>query len=276
MGAPGVRGNAEVQVAKNTRFQSSSDLSDMMHLNVGGQEKIRISRSALTQCEGSRMASDFSRSGEKSMPKDEDGRIFVSFSPTIFIPLVEHLRTRHIEAVQAQPTRGQASARQSPPPPPFANPRLEDEYVDMLRYYGVLDWVYRQRSVEFQVRIDDYDYSVLPAQPPDMGQVLNEMRDFTVTVPRGWQVLTDADENFDQVIWELTKRCWGTSVLITKQALGNYEGYHTQLSQTGIAGSKVAHGEAPARWFQSVTDAGRKLKFGNASCRVVIFSRATT
>merc|ERR1719269_144756 len=62
----------------------------------------------------------------------------------------------------------------------------------MLRYYGVLDWVYGQRPVNFQVRVGCYDYSVLPPQPPDMGQALNEMRNFAVTVPRGWQVLTPA------------------------------------------------------------------------------------
>lgn len=269
------RGDSPMSVAAEEASPNlSADLPDMVHLNVGGQAQVKISRAALTQCEGSRLALEFGPAGgEADLQKDADGHILIDFVPSVFLPLVDHLRMRHIEAfhLQQAQVQGQAPARQPLLPPlPLADPHLDHQFVEMLQYYGVLDWVYRQRPVDFKVRLGDYVYSVLPAQPPDMGQVLNEMRGFTVTVPRGWQVLNSLDDGFDRVIWELTKRCWGTSVLIAQEALGNYAGYRTPLSPNGVAGSV----EAPARWFENVSEGGSKLRFGGLSSRVVIRSRA--
>lgn len=252
--------------------------SDMVRLNIGGQAQIEVSREALTQCRGSRLSSDFSR--PEQLQKDENGHIIVEFSPEVFMPLVEHLCLRQtMEAFQKQHVHSssQVPVRTPAPPAPLSDPILDDQFVDMLRYYGVLDWVYGQRPVNFQVRVGSYDYSVLPPQPPDMGQALNEMRNFAVTVPRGWQVLNTSDDGFDRIIWELTKKCWGTSTLIARDGFGDYAGFRTPLAQRGNAASRLEHGESPARWFDDVSHAGTQLRFANVqvSCRLVIRSRVT-
>jgi len=234
---------------------------DIIVLNVGGQERLSVTRGALTQCPGSALADAFNGRAA-ALPKDPEGSTFINFAPQIFVPLVEHLRMRYIQV---------PGSRVLPPPPPFPDPVLDEQFVTMLYHFGVLDWVYRQRPVEFQVTIGDYHYSVLPPQPPTMAQTLSEMRGLTVTVPRGWQVLDSSVDGFENVMWELTSKAWGCAELVVAQGRGiGYVGYRTRLSQRGSAGSKV---EEHFPWFEKMEEGGRKLKFTSASYRLIIRSR---
>jgi hypothetical protein len=116
--------------ASGSSVRYSAEVSDILYLNVGGQERIKIERAALTQCEGSRLASEFCRGAEKRLPKDNEGCVRIDFSPAVFVPLVDHLRLRHVEALQTQQARGQAIPRQlQPPPPPFPDANLDEEFV---------------------------------------------------------------------------------------------------------------------------------------------------
>merc|ERR1719277_187862 len=140
-----------------------SERSQAVALNVGGVAQLSVSRRTFTQCEDSMLAASFG--GNWDLPTDPEGRVFVDFSPDVFLPLVEHLRQRRIEDPMGAPT---------PPPPPFADSVTDERFLDMLRHYGVLDWVYRQQPVQHQVRIGEYSYAVLPPQPPETARTLNE------------------------------------------------------------------------------------------------------
>lgn len=232
---------------------------DVVHLNVGGEVRLSVLRATLTQCEGSKLAEAFNGRGA-ALPQDVDGNAFVNFAPQIFVPLVDHLRIRY--------TQGPGIA----PPAALPDPTLDENFVAMCRHFGILDWVYQQQPVEFQVTIGEYNYSVLPPQPPTMGQSLSEMRGLTVTVPRGWQVLSAGADNFDRAILELTRQGWGAAELVVAKAHGiGYWGYRTRLSQRGMYGSKV---EEHFPWFDSISEGGRKVRFASAGYRLVIVSSA--
>lgn len=240
-------------------LQDGSD--DIVVLNVGGQEKLSVTRGALTQCPGSALADAFN-GRRPTLPKDTEGSTFIDFAPQIFLPLVEHLRLRYVQV---------PGSTVLPPPAPLPDAVLDEQFVAMLHHFGVLDWVYRQRPVEFQVTIGDYHYSVLPPQPPTMAQTLSDMRGLTVTVPRGWEVLDSGVEGFENIIWEMTSNSWGCADLIVAQGRGfGHVGYRTRLDPGGSVGSKV---EEFFPWFETSADGGRQLKFTSDSYRLIIRSR---
>lgn len=242
---------------------------DVVALNVGGEARVSVTRSTLTQCQGSMLAAAFS--GRWDLRKDDNGEIFIDCSPKLFLPLVEHLRQRAKEKPDKPPAL---------PPPCFEDPVADEQFVDMLRYYGVLDWVYRQRPVEIQVEKGDYCYSVLPPVPQDTNKALIEMRGMHVVIPRGWYVLGVADANFDEALKELTRHPFGCGVFVMHDKPGGesnytssssrYCGYRTCLSTSGDAGSKF---ETPPRWFEWVSGDGREMRFAGSSYRLVICRR---
>lgn len=234
--------------------------SDELRLNLRGR-CITIPRLVLTQCKESKLAEDFS--SLELLQKDAFGEIPLDFSPDIFEHLVDHLKRRFTEPSTL-------------PPPPLSNPTLDDEFVDLLRYYGMLEWVHRQSPVKFQLRIGQYDYSVLPPQPPDMGQDLHEMRGHTITIPRGWKILGTSDDGFEKAISKLTAKGWGTSLLLASDEDYGFAGYRTPLSRSGLAGSRLNPEEVTANWFDTVSEDRRSLKFASGSYRLVVRSRART
>jgi hypothetical protein len=233
--------------------------SDELRLNVRGRS-IPINRSVLIQCKESKLAEDFARL--ESLRKDAFGEIPIEFPPDIFEPLVDHLKKRFTDS-------------ETSPPPPLSNPTLDDDFIDMLRYYGMLEWVYRQSPVKFQLRIGQYDYAVLPPQPPDMGQDLYEMREQTITVPRGWKILDTSDDGFEKAISKMTSKSWGTTSLLASDEDYGFAGYRTPLSRTGMAGSRVNPDEVTTAWFDTISRDRRQLRFASGSYRLVIRSRAS-
>jgi len=240
-----------------------TETSEMVTLNVGGEANVAVTRSTLTQCEDSMLAAAFSGRWEE-LPQDSGGRVYVDFAPILFLPLLEHLKARRRE----EP--GGAIVQ---PPASFEDPLRDEQFIDMLRHYRMLDWVYRQAPVEHQLTIGDFQYSVLPPQSPDTSTALTDMRGVEVTVPRGWQVLQHSAMYFELVIRELTKHGWGAGLLLVRcdDTDDGFDGYRTRLSTSGAAGSRFTD---PPKWFQVVNGRGRTFKFAGSSYRLVIRSQA--
>ena len=68
---------------------------DIINLNVGGVN-ITTTRSTLCQVEGSFLASMFSGRWEKSLARDENGRVFFDFNPQYFAFILDYLRAKKI------------------------------------------------------------------------------------------------------------------------------------------------------------------------------------
>ena len=83
----------ETEKLRMKAFEVSDD--DIINLNVGG-ENITTKRSTLCQIEGSLLASMFSGREEKSLGRDENGRIFFDFNPQYFIFILDYLRAKKI------------------------------------------------------------------------------------------------------------------------------------------------------------------------------------
>eukprot|EP00929_Paragymnodinium_shiwhaense_P014530 TRINITY_DN122445_c0_g1_i1.p1 TRINITY_DN122445_c0_g1~~TRINITY_DN122445_c0_g1_i1.p1 ORF type:complete len:351 (+),score=75.74 TRINITY_DN122445_c0_g1_i1:88-1140(+) len=66
--------------------------SDLVGLNFGGQAVITVKRSLLLQCEDSFLAAMFSGRHEDSLDRDALGNVFLDYSPTVMLPLIEYLR----------------------------------------------------------------------------------------------------------------------------------------------------------------------------------------
>lgn len=242
---------------------TGAELDDAVSLNLGGEAHIMVLRSTLTQCEDSMLAAAFS--GRWDLPKDSDGSVFVDFEPSLFVPLVQHMRMRRIED-PSDPT----------PPPCLETPQLEARFQRMLKYYGLEEFIYRDRggghpdAVHHQVCIGDRSYAVLPPQSPDEAVASGDMSCQTVTVPRGWEVLSTEVEGFEDIIRQLACRTWGALRLCCENARGEgFSSYLTRLHGGGTAGTRWS---GDARMLQAVhTSVGRQFRFSSAcSARLVI------
>mmetsp|Transcript_56437 Transcript_56437/g.177253 ORF Transcript_56437/g.177253 Transcript_56437/m.177253 type:complete len:340 (-) Transcript_56437:68-1087(-) len=234
-------------------------LADMVTLNLGGEAHITVLRSTLTQCEDSMLAAAFS--GRWELPKDDAGNVFVNFEPTLFLPLVQHLRMRQIEAPE-DPT----------PPPTFNAHEQEACFRRMLRYYTLEDWVYRCQTpeeIQYTMHIDDHTYAVLPPQDPEETVAFGDMSCQTVAVPRGWEVLQTDVEEFDCIIADLASHGWGALRLCCLNPGGGFSSYLTRLHGGGTAGTRWS---GDARLLQPVgAPDSRQYRFSSAcSARLVV------
>jgi len=235
------------------------ELAEMVSLNLGGEASITVLRSTLTQCEDSMLSAAFS--GRWELPRDDVGNVFVNFEPSLFLPLVQHLRMRQIEAPE-----------DPAPPPSFDSPELEGCFRRMLRYYGLEDWVYRTylpEELQYQLHIDGHTYAVLPPQDPDETVAFGDMSCQTVTVPRGWEVLHTDVEDFNEIIAGLASHGWGALRLCCQNPGGSFSSYLTRLHGGGTAGTRWS---GDARLLQPVgPPESRQFRFANAcSARLVI------
>lgn len=244
---------------------SGSEISDMVSLNLGGEAKITVLRSTLTQCEDSMLAAAFS--GRWDMPKDDAGSVFIDFEPEIFMPLVHYLRMRRIEGPQDRAV-----------PPSLGDAELEARFHRMLRFYGLQEWVYRDSQLDVlqhQVGIGDDFYSVLPPKEPEETVAFGDMSCQTVTVPHGWEVLQTDVEGFEAIIRNLANHGWGALRLCCQNPTGNFSSYLTRLHGGGTAGTRWS---GDARLVQPVgARESRQFRFSSAcSARLVIRMPATS
>jgi len=149
--------------------------------------------------------------------------------------------------------------------------------MELLEQFGMQGWVYQDFAQNLQVdsllAYRGRRYAVLPPAGPEEATVLLDMYDVVVTVPPGWEVLNTGRQNFNDVIGELSKRGWGTSLLCVKNAEGGFSSYRTMLyTHGGPAGTRVSN---DSRVLQAVEDGSHceKFKFSKGmvlSGRVVI------
>ena len=99
---------------------------DIINLNVGG-EKITTKRSTLCQVQGSLLASMFSGRWEKSLARDENGRIFFDFNPQYFVFILDYLRAKKI------------STPENPAPLPKVPEEQVKNFNNLVEYLGLSD-----------------------------------------------------------------------------------------------------------------------------------------
>lgn len=125
--------------------------------------------------------------------------------------------------------------------------------------------------VPFSFNIDGYWYAVLPLSSPGESNVLQDMFGVTVTLPRGWEVLSTKIDGFEDVIAELTKHGWGTSLLCVQNEFDGFSSFRTRLYTHGSdVGSLLA---AESRVLQLAFGGGREFQFSKGmvlSGRLVI------
>jgi hypothetical protein len=67
--------------------------SDVLTLDIGGEKIVKTLRSTLTCASRSKLAEMFSGRWDGSQPKDQDGYFFIDYKPSIFLPLLDFLRS---------------------------------------------------------------------------------------------------------------------------------------------------------------------------------------
>ncbi|CAJ1410464.1 unnamed protein product [Effrenium voratum] len=87
------------------------------------------------------------------------------------------------------------------------------------------------------------DYAVLPPKRPDE-QDRERLKNCTVAVPEGWELLSTSAQNFSSVVEELTKHKWGSPLLAVQcQSQPRlFATYRTLLSTSGNPGSRPEEG----------------------------------
>merc|ERR1719245_1825361 len=122
--------------------------SDVVGLNFGGEQVVRVKRSILLQFAGSMLASMFSGRYEDQLDWDEHGNVFLDYSAGIMMPLVEFLRLR----------RDVGGAEQVPVPE--IEGQKQEAWMAMLTFFGLKDALYPTsttafRGVHLDVKIAD-------------------------------------------------------------------------------------------------------------------------
>jgi len=136
-------------------------------------------------------------------------------------------------------------------------------FRDLLDKFGLQGWIYQDIAQNLQVdsllAYRGRRYAVLPPTSPAEATVLLDMYDMAVTVPPGWEVLDTGHRNFDEVIGELSKHGWGTSLLCVKNANDGFSSYRTTLyTHGGPAGSLVS---SDSKVLQAIDDGGRPERY---------------
>lgn len=177
------------------------------------------------------------------------GRVLVDFRPSALVPFLERLANdeRLMNGLPMVGESGQCAKR----------------LLELLDRFGLQGWLYQDIAqnlkVESLLAYRGRRYAVLPAAEPDEAAVLLDMYDMGVTVPPGWEVLTSEHQGFSEIIGELSKHGWGTSLLCVKNAGGSFSSYRTVLyTHGGPAGTRVS---SDSRVLQAIDEGGRCEKF---------------
>lgn len=190
------------------------------------------------------------------------GRVLVDFKPSALIPFLQRLGGDGNQVGEGV--------------------ECEQRLLQLLDKFGLQGWVYQDivqnLQVESLLAYRGRRYAVLPAAAPEEKAVLLDMYDVAVTVPPGWEVVNTELPAFPEIIGELSKHGWGTSLLCVKNAEGGFSSYRTVLyTHGGPAGTRVSN---DSRVLQAIDEGGRceKYKFSKGmvlSGRVVICASST-
>eukprot|EP00746_Dinoflagellata_sp_MGD_P059649 gnl/MRDRNA2_/MRDRNA2_25425_c0_seq1.p2 gnl/MRDRNA2_/MRDRNA2_25425_c0~~gnl/MRDRNA2_/MRDRNA2_25425_c0_seq1.p2 ORF type:complete len:153 (-),score=23.63 gnl/MRDRNA2_/MRDRNA2_25425_c0_seq1:105-563(-) len=108
-------------------MSEGTQMQDVLQLNVGGMQLCAATRQTLCAIPDSMLSSKFSGRWDGQLNRDKDGRIFVDFSPDIFMPLLDWLSNKSIED-PSDPT----------PAPTIPNDKRVS-YLQMCKYFGIPD-----------------------------------------------------------------------------------------------------------------------------------------
>lgn len=247
---------------------------DVVSLNVGGEAIAAVARSVLLQVKGSMLADRFRASMD--LGRDSDGNIFVDFQPDIFLPMLEHLRRRFAESP--------GSLASTPDVPDDAN--ILRRFRDMLRYYGVRDWVYRAMplSPELCTQVGISKFSCLPPEyavfgGASQGEALANTSAGTVALPTGWDMVSTTSEDFENVVTQCLIRFRKASRLVVLRAGGGFDAYHVaglSGASASICGSAPPHVDENVNWVEEVgagVEAQRRFKLTLPSAALLIQAR---
>jgi len=174
------------------------------------------------------------------------GRVLVDFRPACFASLLK--QADESEEDWRKPLHEQSDSAR---------------FRDLLEKFGFEGWIYQDIAQNLQVDSllahRGRRYAVLPPAGPEEATVLLDMYDVAVTVPPGWEVLNTGHRNFDEVIGELSKHGWGTSLLCVKNAEGGFSSYRTTLyTHGGPAGTLVS---SDSKVLQAIDEGTRSERF---------------
>jgi hypothetical protein len=91
-----LKGADNVKETGNNKSHSSCRKplgSDLLTLNIGGEQVIQTLRSTFTFAAGSKLAEMFSGRWDETLPKNEHGHYFIDWKPEFFVPLYNFLRS---------------------------------------------------------------------------------------------------------------------------------------------------------------------------------------
>jgi len=77
---------------KSTMMKPGSGPNDIVGLNFGGELVVKVKRSLLCQFEDSMLAGMFSGRHDDRLDRDEQGNVFLDYSPRVMSPLIDFLR----------------------------------------------------------------------------------------------------------------------------------------------------------------------------------------
>lgn len=84
---------AQIQLEEEKAATTKISSADLISLNFGGETTVKVKRSLLLQFQGSRLAEMFCGNRDEQIDRDGDGNVFIDYSASIMMPLVELLRT---------------------------------------------------------------------------------------------------------------------------------------------------------------------------------------
>merc|ERR1719265_526453 len=110
---------------EKAEMSEGTQMKDVFQLNVGGMRTCAVTRKTLCSVPDSMLASMFSGRWDEQLSRDNDGHVFVDFSPDIFMPLLDWLRGKSIED-------------SSDPTPGLTIPcDKRDSFLQMCKYFGI-------------------------------------------------------------------------------------------------------------------------------------------
>jgi len=178
----------------------------------------------------------------------------------------EALRTLAPPATVVQPRS--PTSLFSPLPPEFLRPLLTQQTTA-----DPLLPVSDDALTGFVLNIGPHLYTVLPMCPVDETRIKNDMRGKTVVVPDGWEVLSTSMQDFNEIMYELCQRSWGTPRLCVEDQ-STFTSFATALKIFGSVGERL---NANTNVFSQDKADPRKFIFNelkNVSGRLVIRASA--
>ena len=125
--------------------------SDVLTLNIGGEETVETLRSTLTPATGSKLAEMFSGRWDESLPKSKDGSFFIDREPELFLPLLRFLRDLSSMVPE------EVTNPLPPLTPSFKNPKDEASFRRMVDSYSLTNVVYNYEVFKAGYYIEDHN-----------------------------------------------------------------------------------------------------------------------